>query len=196
MKANTRLLTGVFILSMYLISCYPQKEILGKWPDGKLKVVRYHKRNNKNDERFVEYYDNGRKKYVRYWKNDLDEIYKTKAWYKSGAKELVGWRKFKDTVRKYSNSDSEFVFTGLVKGYTKEWYEDGKIKFETVTKDNLLLYNYYNEQGLRTKQEVVTVVRPDGYDTVEFKTMIEPSGKRYGRGGRPDYSATDFFLGE
>ena len=36
-----------------------------------------------------------------------------RSWYKNGAK-TKGWmRKFKDTLRLYSNSDSEFVFNGL-----------------------------------------------------------------------------------
>ncbi len=188
-----RSLLAISILSVYLVSCYPQKEILGRWPNGKPKVVRNHKRNNKFDERFVEYYDNGKKKYVRYWRNDLDEVYKTKVWYKSGAKELEGSVAFKDTGRVYNPSDSAYIFKGLCKGCTREWHENGKLKFETVTKDNLLIYNYYNEQGIRTKQEVEVVVRPDGYDTVEIKIVIEPGGKRYSQKRRNDYTGAHFY---
>lgn len=195
MKANTRLLTGVFILSVYLISCYPQNEILGRWPDGKLKVVRYHKRNNKNNERFVEYYDNGKIKYERYWRNDLDDVYKAKVWYKSGAKQMVAKRKFKDTIRKYDVADSEIVFTGLVKGQTKEWYENGRVKMETVTKDNLLLYNYYDEQGIRIKQEVSAVIRKDGYDTIDIRWKLGPNGKWYSTLNK-DPGIKDIWLGD
>lgn len=187
MKTNIQFLAGVFVLSVYLISCYPEKKILGRYPDGKIKVVRYYKRGDSLNERYVTYYDNGKKHYVRYWRNDLDWLYKTKAWYKNGAKQLVGWRKYKDTIRNYNLADSEYIFTGLSTGYAKEWYESGKVKFKTVTKDNLLLFNYYNEQGLRNRQVLEKVIRSDGYDTVDIRIRIEPNGRRYSQQQRQDY---------
>ena len=36
MKANTRLLIGIFSLSVYLASCYPENKILGRYPNGNL----------------------------------------------------------------------------------------------------------------------------------------------------------------
>lgn len=180
MKINSRLLAGVFILSVYFISCYPEKKILGYYPNGKLKAVRYYKHHDSLYERYVFYYDNGQKQYVRYWRNDLLQVYKMKAWYKSGAKRMEARMKEKDTVREYSHSDSEYVFKGLYKEYARGWFENGKLQFEMITtKDNFLLLNYYNEQGVRTKQEFLKAVGPDGYDTVAFKTEIEPSGRVY-----------------
>jgi len=180
MKGNTRLLISVFILSIYLISCYPKKEILGRYPNGKPQVVRHHKRGYKWNERYVYYYDNGKKQFVRYWRNDLMQVYKMKEWYRSGAKQSISSMKEKDTVRKYNASDSEFVFMGLSKDNSKEWYENGKLKFETIiTKDHFAIENYYDSLGVRTMQRFVKQLRPDDYDTVAFKTEIEPSGKTY-----------------
>jgi len=180
MKANTRLLAGVFILSVYLISCYPEKKILGRYPNGNLKAVRYFKRHDSLNERYVFYYDNGQKRYVRYWRNDLLQVYKMKSWYRNGAKRQEGWMKEKDTSRLYSNSDSVLVFTGLYKESAQGWYQNGKLRFKTViTKNHFLLENYYDSLGVRTKQNFIKLLRPDGYDTVEFRTEKEPSGKSY-----------------
>jgi antitoxin component YwqK of YwqJK toxin-antitoxin module len=180
MKANLRLLLSVFILSVYLISCYPKKEIFGRYPNGKLQVVRHHKRGYKWNERYVYYYDNGKKQFVRYWRNDLMQVYKMKEWYRSGAKQSISWMKEKDTVRKYNASDSEFVFMGLSKDNSKGWYENGKLKFETIiTKDHFSIENYYDSSGVRTMQRFIKQLRPDDYDTIAFRTEIEPSGKTY-----------------
>lgn len=180
MKANIRLLAGVFILSVYLISCYPEKKILGRYPNGKIQDVRYFKRHDSLNECFVYYYENGQKQYVRYWRNDLMQVYKMKSWYRNGAKRQAGWMREKDTSRRYSNSDSVYVFTGLYKEYAKGWYQNGKVKFEiVVTKDHFLLVNYYDSLGVRTRQWFIKQIRQDGYDTVRFRTEIEPSGKKY-----------------
>jgi len=195
MKANSRLLSGIFILAVYFISCYPETKILGRYPNGKLKAVRHYKRGDSLNERYVYYYDNGQKQYVRYWRNDLMQVYKIKAWYKNGARRGEARMKEKDTVRKYSRSDSEYTFTGLYKQYAKGWYENGKLKFEIVTKDNLQIINYYDERGLRTKQEVVKVIRPDGYDTIAFKIEMYPNGKSYTEQLRWD-AAHNFLLDE
>lgn len=194
MKANTRLLTGVLILSLYFISCYPKKEILGRYPNGEIKDIRHHKRNNINNERFVEYYDNGKKKYVRYWRNDLMQVYKMEAWYRSGAKRMAGWMKEKDSVRKYMPADSAITFTGLFKVAYKEWYENGKLKMETVNKDGILFYNYYDEQGVRTKQEFICGVHPDGYDTIAEETVLENTGKKYTKSTVTHFNASTGLL--
>lgn len=181
MKGNTPIYVSLFILSVYFISCYPQKEILGRYPNGKIQVVRHHKRGYKWNERYVYYYDNGKKQFVRYWRNDLMQVYKMKEWYRSGAKQSISWMKEKDTVRKYNASDSEFVFMGLCKDNSKGWYENGKLKFETIiTKDHFVIKNYYDSLGMRI-QQFVKQVRPDNYDTIAFRTEKEPSGKTYTR---------------
>jgi len=180
MNANLRLLISVIILSVYLISCYPEKKILGRYPNGNPKAVRYFKRHDSLNERYVFYYENGQKQYVRYWRNDLLQVYKMKSWYKNGAKRQAGWMKEKDTSRRYSNSDSVLVFTGLYKESARGWYPNGKIRFEiVVTKDHFLLVNYYDSISVRMKQNFIKLLRPDGYDTVEFQTEKEPSGKNY-----------------
>lgn len=180
MKANTRLLIGIFSLSVYLASCYPEKKILGRYPNGNIKSVRYFKRHDSLNERYVFYYDNGQKQYVRYWRNDLLQVYKMRSWYKNGAKRQEGWMREKDTSRLYSNSDSVFVFKGLYEEFAQGWYQNGKLRFETiVTKDHFLLINHYDSLGIRTRQEFIKQLRTDGYDTVEFRTEKEPSGKSY-----------------
>ena len=182
MKASTRLFISVFILSVYLISCYPEKKILGRYPNGNLKAVRYFKRHDSLYERYVFYYDNGQKQYVRYWRNDLLQVYKMESWYRNGAKRQVGWMREKDTSRQYSKSDSDiiYLFSGLYKESAKGWYGNGKIKFETVvTKDHFQLVNYYDSLGVRMRQNFIKLLRPDGYDTIKFRTVEEPSGKSY-----------------
>ncbi len=178
MKVNKRLFSALLILSVYFISCYPKTKILGRYPDGKLKAVRHYKRGDSLNERFVYYYANGQKQYVRYWKGEW--VYKMKSWYESGAKRQMGWMKEKDTGRIYNHSDSEYIFSALRKEYDKGWHENGKLKFEVVTtKDNFLLINYYDEKGVRTKQEFIKQVRPDGYDTVLYRVGKTNSGKTY-----------------
>lgn len=180
MKSRTTLLGSALLLSVYLISCYPEKKILGYYPNGKIKAIRYFKRHDSLFERYVFYYDNGQKQYVRYWRNDLLQVYKMKSWYRNGAKRQAGWLKDKDTTRKYSNSDSAFVFTGLYKERAMGWYQNGKIRFEmVVTKDHFVLINYYDSLGVRTRQEFIKQIRPDGYDTIEFQTEKEPNGRDY-----------------
>lgn len=39
--------------------------------------------------------------------------------------------------------------------------------------------NYYDSMGIRIRQEFIKQVRPDGYDTISFKTEVEPGGKTY-----------------
>lgn len=152
MKTILPILTGFAILSIYLISCYPQKKILGYYPNGKIKAIRRYKHHDSLYERYVFYYNNGQKQYVRYWRNDLLQVYKMKSWYSNGAKRQEGWMKEKDTTRQYSNSDSVFVFNGLYKESAKGWYQNGKIRFEmVVTKDHFLLLNYYDSSGTRTR---------------------------------------------
>src|SRR6185437_8707567 len=96
------------------------------------------------------------------------------------AKKQVGWMREKDTSRRYSNSDSEFVFSGLYNESAKGWFQNGKIRFEmVVTKDHFVLINYYDSLGVRTRQKFIKQIRPDGYDTMAFRTEKEPSGKNY-----------------
>lgn len=179
MKAKVLLYLGMFILSAYLISCYPQKKILAYYPNGRIKDIRHYRHNDSCDERFVYYYDNGQKQYVRHWKGHTYSLYKMKTWYKSGAKRMRGSMQEKDTVSKYNPTDSTITFTGFFKANYKEWYENGKLKFETVNKNGLLFYYHYNEQGVLTRKEFICGVRPDGYDTVCLKIVLEPNGKRY-----------------
>ncbi len=175
MKSGAKLVAGVFVVSVFLGSCYPEKKILGRYPNGQLKDIRYYKKGDSLTERFVYYYDNGQKQYVRWWKKGVWPCTKMKTWYKSGAKRMEGSFVEKDTSSVYNPADSSRIFTAITKGTYKEWYENGKLKFETFTKDGMLMYNYYNEQGVRTKQEFAKVIRQDGYDTTCIK--MEP-GKR------------------
>lgn len=122
MKSSSTCIFLVVLVSLYLISCYPQKKVLGYYSNGKPKAVRYYKHHDSLYERYVFYYDNGQKQYVRYWRNDLLQVYKMKSWYRNGAKRQVGWMSEKDTSRLYSNSDSTYVFTGLYKERAKGWY--------------------------------------------------------------------------
>jgi hypothetical protein len=180
MKSIKLLFRISLVLSIYLISCYPEKKVLGHYSNGKIKAIRYYKRHDTLNERYVFYYDNGQEQYVRYWRNDLMQVYKMKSWYRNGAKKQTGWMKEKDTSRKYSNSDSEFVFTGLYKESAKGWYQNGKIRFKmVVTKDHFLLVNHYDSLDMRTRQEFIKQIRPDNYDTVQFRTEKESNGKKY-----------------
>jgi antitoxin component YwqK of YwqJK toxin-antitoxin module len=104
-----------------------------------------------------------------------------KTWYKNGAIRMKGSMHEKDTVSRYNPADSSILFTGFFKVNYKGWYENGKLKFETVNKNGLLLYNYYNEQGILTRQEFICGVSPDGFDTISQKIVDESNGKKYAK---------------
>ena len=175
MKLIAKLIARVFVVSVFLVSCYPEKKILARYPNGQIKDIRYYKKGDSLTERFVYYYENGQKQYVRWWKKGVWPCTKMKTWYKNGAKRMRGSFVEKDTSSVYNAADNSTTFTAITKGKYKEWYENGKLKFETFTKNGMLMYNYYNEQGVRTKQEFAKVIRQDGYDTACVK--MEPGKK-------------------
>jgi antitoxin component YwqK of YwqJK toxin-antitoxin module len=168
MKLSTRDISGLLLLSLFLISCYPKQKILVRFPDGRPKVVRHFKRGDTLHEKLVSYYDNGQKEYVKYWRNDVGIKTKATCWYRNGKRQEIMWEKLKDTLRIYNPIDSTVTLIGFHQLYKKDWYENGKPMFESYVKNGHNVFDQYDEQGIFLKEQIHNAVRSDGFDSLKY----------------------------
>jgi hypothetical protein len=171
MKSITRRLFFSFIITVLLISCYPEKKVLVYFPDGRPKVIRHFKRGDSLNERLVSYYTNGKKEYVKYWKTEMMWKDKEFDWYESGAKKSVMYCKYKDTVRTFYPIDSCFKVRGFIKRNIKTWYENGRVERVEYPEKSEIVYTGYNDKGELTYRRTKPI-RPDGYDSIEARVYI------------------------